>query len=471
MSLNKPQAHNWSENIAAISLLCTCVIILRCCSLETSMHSKHWSPREPCRGSLQLARRLNPPIRGPDGPPAPPEVTLEMEPQTDEYRENERFLQRTSSFGKTVKFILPPITIDDNVPQEEEMQFYQAVEDVLGCKGYNFKHLFSSNQWIDITDDKLLRKKILKPGFGEASIPLPGQEVTVYLMGILESGILVEKDPNLSFVLDEGDVIQALELGVRSMQLGEVAFLLTNGLYAFGLLGRDPDIPSDASLMYKVTLIRVRDKPSLGALTTADRISLGNQKRECGNFHFEREEYRSAMHSYSQALSILTPSIAEPLSSEEEEEIREHRIKCLNNLAATQLKLYHFDDVINSCNAVLEMDQHNAKALYRKGRVLSERGEYEQAMSVLKQALTLEPTTKAIHAELSKLVRRQKGQPEITKSPGRPKPKAHLKLRDDLNPLIRRCTKQRVTYRVLLFGSVTAALLSLLAAFIIMQDS
>lgn len=52
---------------------------------------------------------------------------------------------------------------------------------------------------------------------------------------------------------------------------------------------------------------------------------------------------------------------------------------------------------------------------------------------------------KAIHAELSKLVRRQKGQPEVTKSPVRTKPKAHLKLRDDLNPLIRHSTKQRVS--------------------------
>ncbi|KAG8575433.1 hypothetical protein GDO81_009551 [Engystomops pustulosus] len=395
----------------------------------------------------------------------------EADSQQDEYRETERLLQRTPSFGKTVKFILPPITIEDNAPQEEEMQFFQAVEDVLGGRGYSFKHIFHSNHWIDITDDKLLRKKILRPGRGEDSRPLPGQQVTVYLMGILEDGNLVEKDPKLSFVLDEGDVIQALELGVRSMQLGEVAFLLTNGLYAFGLLGRDPDIPSDASLLYKVTLLEVRDKPSLVALTTADRITLGNQKRECGNFHFEREEFRSAMHSYSQALTILTPNTADPLSSEEEEEIREHRIKCLNNLAATQLKLHHYDDVINSCNAVLEMDTDNAKALYRKGKVLSERGEYEEAMSILKQALRVEPTTKAIHAELSKLVRRQKGQPEVTKSLVRTKPKAHLKLRDDLNPLILHSAKQRVTNKVLLIGAVVAALLSLLATFILVQDT
>ncbi|KAM9313048.1 peptidyl-prolyl cis-trans isomerase FKBP8-like [Gastrophryne carolinensis] len=381
---------------------------------------------------------------------------------------DEKLLQRTPSFRKTVKFLLPPVTIDDNVPEEDEMQFYLAIEDVLGFKSYNFDPLFFSDQWIDITEDNLLRKKILKPGFGER--PLPGQEVTIQIMGILEDGRLVEKDPKLCFVLDDGDVIQALELGGRSMQPGEVALLLTNGLYAFGLPGRDPDIPPNASLIYKVALVKVQDKPSLGILTTAERINLGNQKRECGNFHFEREEYRNAMHSYSQALSILTPSNAEPLSSEEEEEIREHRIKCLNNLAATQLKLHHYDDVLNSCNAVLEMDTDNAKALYRKGKVLSERGKYEEAMTVLKKALKLEPTTKAIHSELSKLVRRQKGQPEITKSPVRLKPKAPLKLRDDLNPLKHRNTKQRVTYRMLLTGAVAAALLALLAAFLLKQD-
>ncbi|KAF3854792.1 hypothetical protein F7725_022847, partial [Dissostichus mawsoni] len=42
-------------------------------------------------------------------------------------------------------------------------------------------------------------------------------------------------------------------------------------------------------------------------------------------------------------------------------------------------------------------------------QLLSDMGEYKEAMEVLKRALKLEPTTKAIHAELSKLVRRQSG--------------------------------------------------------------
>lgn len=75
----------------------------------------------------------------------------ETEPQQEVYRDSERVLQRTSSFGKTVKFLLPPITIEDNVPQEDEKQFYKTIEDVLRFKGYNFDELFTSEQWIDIT--------------------------------------------------------------------------------------------------------------------------------------------------------------------------------------------------------------------------------------------------------------------------------------------------------------------------------
>uniref|UniRef100_A0A8C1AJ08 Uncharacterized protein n=1 Tax=Cyprinus carpio TaxID=7962 RepID=A0A8C1AJ08_CYPCA len=45
-------------------------------------------------------------------------------------------------------------------------------------------------------------------------------------------------------------------------------------------------------------------------------------------------------------------------------------------------------------------------------QLLSDRGEYEEAMETLKKALKLEPSTKAIHAELSKLVKRQAGESE-----------------------------------------------------------
>uniref|UniRef100_A0A8C0H0J0 peptidylprolyl isomerase n=1 Tax=Chelonoidis abingdonii TaxID=106734 RepID=A0A8C0H0J0_CHEAB len=238
------------------------------------------------------------------------------------------------------------------------------------------------------------RKLLVREGQGEASRPQPGQEVTVKLLGVLEDGSLVEKDPKLTFILEQGDVIQALELSVQSMQLGEVSFLLTSFLYAYGHLGRDPDIPSDASLLYEVTLLQIQDSPDLGLLPPSVRISVSKQKRERGNFHFEREEYQRAMRSYLLALGILDSPGAVPPGPEEEEELQEHRVKCLNNCAAAQLKLQLFEEVLASCNAVLHIDPDNVKALYRKGKVQPKRGEDQAAMNILKRALQLEPTTK-----------------------------------------------------------------------------
>lgn len=68
---------------------------------------------------------------------------------------------------------------------------------------------------------------------------------------------------------------------------------------------REPDIPKDAVLLYEVTLLQVQDSPDPGLLPAVERLQRGNQKRELGNFHFERGEYRWALRAYQQALQVL----------------------------------------------------------------------------------------------------------------------------------------------------------------------
>lgn len=54
---------------------------------------------------------------------------------------------------------------------------------------------------------------------------------------------------------------------------------------------------------------------------------------------------------------------------EEEEEVREYRVKCLNNLAAAQLKLEQFDEALHTSRDVLTLQPNNVKALFRTGKV------------------------------------------------------------------------------------------------------
>lgn len=107
------------------------------------------------------------------------------------------------------------------------------------------------------------------------------------------------------------------------------------------------------------------------------------------------------------------------------------KVKCLNNLAASQLKLDHYEAALKSCNLVLEHQPGNIKALFRKGKVrldvrwvllsllrgvtesrdkgqtsavllslyfafqvLAQQGEYRDAIPILKAALKLEPSNK-----------------------------------------------------------------------------
>ncbi|XP_063053926.1 peptidyl-prolyl cis-trans isomerase FKBP8-like [Engraulis encrasicolus] len=173
----------------------------------------------------------------------------------------------------------------------------------------------------------------------------------------------------------------------------------------------DPDIPAWAPILYQLQLLAFRDKPDPLSLPVADRIRIGNHKRERGNFFFQREEYAMASRSYCMALDVLTTHTHDEggCLPGEEEEVNDQRVKCLNNLATAQLKLEQFHEALHTSRDVLFIDPSNVKALFRTGKLLSDRGEYEEAMDLLKKALKLEPTTKAIHAELSKLVTRQSG--------------------------------------------------------------
>ncbi|TRY99176.1 hypothetical protein DNTS_027634, partial [Danionella cerebrum] len=176
----------------------------------------------------------------------------------------------------------------------------------------------------------------------------------------------------------------------------------------------EPDVPAWAPLLYQLQLLDFRQKPDTLSLPVSDRIRIGNQKRERGNFYFQREEYGKAAQAYCMALDVLTTcrNDGQTCMAEEEEEVNDYRIKCLNNLAAAQLKLGQFDEALHTSRDVLFLDPQNVKALFRKGKLLSDKGEYDEAMETLKKALKLEPSTKAIHAELSKLVKRQAGENE-----------------------------------------------------------
>uniref|UniRef100_A0ACB8E4V2 Uncharacterized protein n=2 Tax=Sphaerodactylus townsendi TaxID=933632 RepID=A0ACB8E4V2_9SAUR len=340
-------------------------------------------------------------------------------PQLPEVAEEEEEGCRGPRLRRRVQFLLPPVTIQEPPPQQEEKAFHQSVEHLLGAtlEG-NFEGLFAADGWEDLLEEKSVRKLRVRGGQGQARGPQPGQEVTVKLLGALQDQSLVEKDPRLTFVLGQGEAVQALDLAVLSMRPGEVALILTRPAYAYGRLGRQPDIPAEAPLLYQVTLLQVRESPDLALLAAPQRLGLADRAREQGRFHFERQDYQLALRSYQRALRLLpsSPAAADgPQDQEVEEqevELRQLRLKCLTSCAAAQLKLGRREAALDFCHEAERLEPDDAQALYWKGKLLAELGQDQAAAKLLKRALQLEPTAKAIHAELSRMARRQRGQPE-----------------------------------------------------------
>lgn len=58
------------------------------------------------------------------------------------------------------------------------------------------------------------------------------------------------------------------------------------------------------------------------------------------------------------------------ISPQEEVELLDVKLKCLNNMAAAQLKLDHYEAALRSCVSVLAYQPDNVKALFRQGKVL-----------------------------------------------------------------------------------------------------
>ncbi|KAM4707951.1 peptidyl-prolyl cis-trans isomerase FKBP8 [Discoglossus pictus] len=270
-----------------------------------------------------------------------------------------------------------------------------------------------AEEWLDILGNGILKKKVLIPGKGAESRPKKGQDVTVRLKTALEGGEVVEEEDSLTFTLGDGDVIQALDLCVQLMEMGETALIASDAKYCYGKEGRSPHIPPNTNLNLEASLLDARDGPDLELLTGQEKLDLANRKRERGNFYYQQADYVFAINSYDIALNIVNSSSKVEFSVDEEAELLDVKIKCLNNLAASQLKLDHYEAALKSCNMVLEHQPENIKALFRKGKVLAQQGECSEAITILRKALKLEPTNKTIHAELSKLVKKHTYQKNV----------------------------------------------------------
>ncbi|KAL1766988.1 peptidyl-prolyl cis-trans isomerase FKBP8 isoform X1 [Sigmodon hispidus] len=268
---------------------------------------------------------------------------------------------------------LPPLEDMGQLTVEETQQSGALAREFLAATEPEPAPAPVPEEWLDILGNELLRKKTLVPGPPGSSRPIKGQVVTVHLQMSLENGT------------------RALDLSVPLMDVGETAMVTADSKLLRSPRQQEPLHSSPhAALCLEVTLKMAEDGFDLEMLSGQERVALANRKRECGNAHYQRADFVLAANSYDLAIKAITSSAKVDMTCE-----LQLKVKCLNNLSASQLKLDHYRTALRSCSQV---------------KVLAQQGEYSEAIPILRAALKLEPSNKTIHAELSKLVKKHAAQ-------------------------------------------------------------
>ncbi|TYJ14839.1 hypothetical protein E1A91_A10G145100v1 [Gossypium mustelinum] len=255
----------------------------------------------------------------------------------------------------------------------------------------------------DVTKNKKVLKKILKEGEGYER-PDDGTIVQVKFIGKLEDGkIFVKKghdDELFEFKIDEEQVIDGLDQAVKTMKKGELALITIQPEYAFGSSESQQElavVPANSTVYYEVEMVSfVKEKESWD-MNAQEKIEAAGKKKEEGNALFKAGKYERASKRYEKAFRFIEYDSS--FSDEEKQQAKLLKVTCNLNNAACKLKLKDYKKAKKLCTEVLELDDRNVKALYRRAQAYMELVDFDLAEADIKKALEIDPDNRDVKVE------------------------------------------------------------------------
>jgi peptidylprolyl isomerase len=266
------------------------------------------------------------------------------------------------------------------------------------------------NDWIDISGDGGLRKKILMAAPDDAEGPPPnGYEVSAHYTGRLQSDgskfdSSVDRGTPFKFTIGSGQVIKGWDKGFATMKIGEKAILECSPDYGYGANGSPPKIPANATLEFEVELLGFKEKlKEKWEMSPEERSDCAKRLKTEGTEFFKLQKYADACLKYEDAANY---AVDEGISGNDvPEEEREIYISCWLNAAMCHIKTKEWTESIHACNKILEMDSEksNIKALYRRGYARLKSGFLDEAKEDLMAAYKIENSNKDVRKALAEL--------------------------------------------------------------------
>ncbi|KAJ7999858.1 hypothetical protein DPEC_G00198760 [Dallia pectoralis] len=251
-----------------------------------------------------------------------------------------------------------------------------------------------------LTEDGGITRRIKVKGEGYNN-PNDGSTVQVHLEGHCGDRLFDSRD--VKFVVGESEdmgVPLGIDRAMEKMQKGECCMLYLKPKYGFGKEGRALyKIGPNSDLVYEVTLSNFEKAKESWELDLKEKLDYSAGAKQKGTQYFKAGRYLQAVVQYQRIVSWLEMEFG--VGKEQQQTVQNFLLVAQLNMAMCYLKLKEYALVVENCNKVIELDERNEKALYRRGEARLFRNEFSLAMSDFKLVLQVNPSNRAARSQVS----------------------------------------------------------------------
>lgn len=251
-----------------------------------------------------------------------------------------------------------------------------------------------------LTSDGGITRRIKVKGTGFSN-PNDGATVDVHLEGSCGGHLFDCRD--VHFVVGEAEdkgVPLGVDRAMAQMQKGECCVLYLKPKYGFGREGKlEFKIGPGKDIIYEVTLKDFQRAKESWEMDLNEKLELASPVKLKGNQYVKAGLYNQAVIQYQRILSWLEMECGTGM--EQQKRINQFLVTSHLNLALCFLRLKEFSQVVENCNKVMELDESNEKALYRRGEARLLCNEFSLAMTDFHQVLSVNSSNRAARAQIS----------------------------------------------------------------------
>ena len=264
--------------------------------------------------------------------------------------------------------------------------------------------------FVKITDDGGVTKKIMKEGIGVK--PVEGNEVKINFTAKYRKAIFDKNEDNkpLNVKIGAHSCLKGVELGVKTMRVGEIARYIFRPEYAYGNTKISPFIPENSTIKYEMELLEIVGRNAeIDSMGYDEKVEKARIIKEEGVAKFKEGNFKEAKEKFEEAVKYLDKF--ENKNDEKEKEGCKLYQSVLTNLCNCCNKLKEYYSLITHANLGIKINDQLPKLFYFRAIGFANTTEFDDAekdIKSLEKLLTEEEKKNAGIEYLRDLIEKKK---------------------------------------------------------------